>query len=151
MHGVNLGNFWKKVVQMATESTKKPITSGKSDKVLKGLLKMAKRYGVEKNELFLTAVNQYVLQQQIIQQIRDEIATGTLLTSKEYVKGRENIYVNPLVKELPKHSDAANKTAGKMLDIIKQLGNAAPAKAVDPLLSAMADIVQGIDNGTDNK
>ena len=150
MHGVNLGNFWKKVVQMATESTKKPITPGKSDKVLKGLLKMAKRYGVEKNELFLTAVNQYVLQQQIIQQIRDEIAAGTLLTSKEYVKGRENIYVNPLVKELPRHSDAANKTAGKMLDIIKQLGNAAPAKTVDPLLSAMADIVQGIDNSKDN-
>ena len=116
--------------------------SGKSDKILKGLLRMAKRYGVEKNELFLSAVNQYALQQQLIMQIQDEIVSGELLTSKEYVKGRENIYVHPLVKELPKHSDAANKTAAVMLDMIKQLGQE-KQKKVDPLSSAIADIESG--------
>ena len=38
------------------------------------------------------------------------------------MKGEKNDYAAPLVKELPKHSDAANRTAGIILDIIVKLG-----------------------------
>ena len=38
------------------------------------------------------------------------------------MKGENNDYAAPLVKELPKHSDAANRTAGTILDIIVKLG-----------------------------
>ena len=87
------------------------------------LIKMAKSYGVDKNALFLAAAKQYALQQRVINSIKDTLDSGdSLMTTKEYVKGRENIYANPLVKELPKHSDSANKTASCMLDIIKTLG-----------------------------
>ena len=44
------------------------------------------------------------------------------MMTKEYVKGRENVYSHPLVKELPKHSDSANRTAATILDIIKTFG-----------------------------
>lgn len=94
------------------------------------LLRMAKDYGVEKNALFLQAVEQYDVQARVIQNIKNALdeEDGRLVTSKEYVKGRENIYANPLVKELPKHADAANRTLQTMLTIIEKLGKAPEPK-----------------------
>ena len=88
------------------------------------LLKMAQDYGVDKNALFLQAIEQYDVQARVIQNIKKALdeEDGDLTTSKEYVKGRVNIYANPLVKELPKHADAANRTLQTMLTIIKELG-----------------------------
>ena len=86
------------------------------------LLKMAKSYGIEKNALFLTAAEQYDLQQRVIKMIKEEIDASDLTTQKTYLKGEKNDYAAPLVKELPKHSDAANRTAGIILDIIVKLG-----------------------------
>lgn len=75
------------------------------------LINMAKQYGVEKNALFIAAANQYVLQQQVLERIKASLDEEDECTvSKEYVKGRANVYVNPLLKELPKQSDSANKT-----------------------------------------
>jgi len=86
------------------------------------LLKMAKSYGVENNALFLAAAKQYDLQQRVIDLLREGIEEGELTTSKTYIAGQSNDYAAPLVKELPKHSDAANRTAGTILDIIVKLG-----------------------------
>ena len=86
------------------------------------LLKMAKSYGVDKNALFLAAAKQYDLQQRVIDLLREGIEEGDLTTQKTYLKGQANDYAAPLVKELPKHSDAANRTAGTILDIIVKLG-----------------------------
>lgn len=87
------------------------------------LLKMAKDYGVDKNALFVQAAEQYDVQMRVIQSIKAELdEEENLTTSKEYVKGRENVYANPLVKELPKHADSANRTLQVMLSIIKELG-----------------------------
>lgn len=89
------------------------------------LMKMAKAYGVDKNALFVAAANQYAVQQAVIEKIRDEIdQENTLTVQKEYVKNRENTYVNPLIKELPKHSESANRTAQTMIQIITNLGHA---------------------------
>lgn len=96
----------------------------KNGKTYREIMKMAKEYGVEKNALFLTALKQYDVQQKVIDDINIVLSEeDNLMTTKEYVKGRENIYANPLVKELPKHADAANRTAGILLDIIKTLGH----------------------------
>ena len=86
------------------------------------LLKMAKSYGVENNALFLAAAKQYDLQQRVIDLLREGIEEGDLTTQKTYISGQANDYAAPLVKELPKHSDAANRTAGTILDIIVKLG-----------------------------
>lgn len=86
------------------------------------LLRMAKSYGVENNALFLAAAKQYDLQQRVIEMLKEGIEDGELTTSKTYIKGENNDYAAPLVKELPKHSDAANRTAGTILDIIVKLG-----------------------------
>ena len=86
------------------------------------LLLMAKQYGVETNALFLAAAKQYDLQQRVIKMLNEGIEDGELTTSKTYIAGEKNDYAAPLVKELPKHSDAANRTAAVILDIIVKLG-----------------------------
>ena len=86
------------------------------------LLKMAKSYGVDQNALFLAAAKQYDLQQRVIDLLREGIEESDLTTKKTYISGQANDYAAPLVKELPKHSDAANRTAGTILDIIVKLG-----------------------------
>lgn len=86
--------------------------------------KMAEDYGVDKNAMFLTLLKQYEIQQDVIDNIKKSLSDEeNLMTIKEYVKGRENVYANPLVRELPKHSDAANRTASAMLEVIKTLGH----------------------------
>ena len=73
--------------------------------------------------MFISCANQYDLQQKVIRNIKEAIESEESMTvSKEYVKNRLNVYANPLVKELPKHSDSANKTLAMMLDIIEKLG-----------------------------
>ena len=86
------------------------------------LMKMAKSYGVDQNALFLAAARQYDLQQRVIEMLNAGIEDGELTTSKTYIAGQSNDYAAPLVKEQPKHSDAANRTAGIILDIIVKLG-----------------------------
>lgn len=87
------------------------------------LKNLAKQYGCEDNPLFLTTLDQYVVQQRVIESIRDALDASEVAVSKEYVKGRENLYAHPLIKELPKHSDSANRTADMLLKIIQTVGN----------------------------
>ena len=93
------------------------------------LLKMAMEYGVDKNALFVSAAKQYTVQMKIIDSIEKILSDADLIVSKEYVKSRENVYSHPLVKELPKHADSANRTLASMLDIISKLGKKVEAKS----------------------
>ena len=103
-------------------SARKPAVSKKMPTTYEELLRMAKQYGVDHNALFLAAAKQYDLQQRVIEMLKAGIEDGELTTSKTYIAGQSNDYAAPLVKELPKHSDAANRTAGIILDIIVKLG-----------------------------
>ena len=99
-----------------------------SRSVYNNLMQMAVAYGVDENPLFMAAAHQYQVQQTIIDKIRRELSSEkSFCVEKEYVKNRENTYVHPLIKELPKHSEAANRTAQTMLAIITQLGKEPPA------------------------
>lgn len=102
------------------------------------LLKMAKDYGVDKNAMFVQTAEQYDVQMRVIQNIKAALdREENLTTSKEYVKGRENVYANPLVKELPKHADSANRTLQTMLAIIEKLGR--PPEPKDRLTEMQED------------
>lgn len=99
------------------------------------LLKMAEEYGVSDNALFISAAKQYGVQMKIIDSIEKILSDGDLMVSKEYVRNRENVYSHPLVKELPKHSDSANRTLSTMLDIITKLGKKAePKSKIDEMM-----------------
>lgn len=86
------------------------------------LIEMAEDYNVQDNAMFLAAANQYQVQQRVINLIEESIDGADLTTEKTYLKGTTNSYASPLVKELPKHSDSANRTLQVMLDIVVKLG-----------------------------
>ena len=91
--------------------------------VYKKLMELAVEYGVADNALFVAAAAQYQTQQMVIAKIKNEIkAEKTLTTTKTYVADKENAYVHPLVKELPKHAESANRTAATIIDIITKIG-----------------------------
>lgn len=114
----------------------------RKNKTYREMVEMAKSYGVENNAMFLTALNQYCTQQKVIETINKVLLEeDSLITTKEYVKNRENVYAHPLIRELPKHSDAANRTASVILDIIKTLGHkkSTTGGKLDELLNAEDD------------
>ena len=87
------------------------------------IMEMAVEYGVSENALFLQTLKNYETIQKSIEGIDQIVNQNDDLTiSKEYVKGRENLYLHPAIKELPKQIDASNKTLDKLLDIIEKLG-----------------------------
>ena len=104
------------MAKKAGTSARKPAASKKMPTTYEELLRMAKQYGVDQNALFLAAAKQYDLQQRVIAMLNAGIEDGELTTSKTYIAGQSNDYAAPLVKELPKHSDAANRTAQVILD-----------------------------------
>ena len=85
-------------------------------------MRMATEYGINDNALFLSTLETYSLQMNVLRSVRDAANEDDPTVEKEYVKGRKNLYVHPAVKELPRHVDSANKTAALLLDIIQKLG-----------------------------
>lgn len=98
---------------------------------LESLIKMAQVYGVDKNSLFMAVLHQYDIQLRVIRQIEKVIGKSEVTVTKEYIKGAENSYLHPAVKDLPKHAEAANKTAALLLDIISKLGNKSADEFMD--------------------
>ena len=90
------------------------------------IMKLADQYGIKDNVLFVSAADRYAEQMKIIGEIQESLREGLLLKTVGSM-GQEKVEANPLVAQLPKYNDTANKTLGVMLDIIARLGTAAPA------------------------
>ena len=86
------------------------------------LVKLAEVYGVSGNVLFISASARYAEQAEMVAEIREEIRQTGLMIEHRNVKGDINQDVNPLVSQLPKYNEVANKTLSLMLDIIQRLG-----------------------------
>ena len=85
---------------------------------------MAKLYQIKDDALFDATLNAYKMQIMVIENLRAEIEAADLTTKKEYIKGVENLYVHPAIRELPRHIDSLNKTAALLLNIIEKLRQA---------------------------
>ena len=90
------------------------------------IMELAETYGVKDNVLFVSASKRYAGQIEMIEKIEEDLRDRGLMVEKINVKGDTNVDANPLVSQLPKYNDTANKTLGVMLDIIQKLGTAAP-------------------------
>ena len=86
------------------------------------LLESASRSGLEQNFFFTTTFKRYNMQLKILGELERVINSGSVLVTKEYVKGRENIYAHPAVGEYNKTASAANKTVETLMRIITTLG-----------------------------
>lgn len=111
------------------------------------ILKMAEDTGVQTNFFFVTTFKRYQVQLSNLSELEKAIKeTGTLVT-KEYVKGRANIYVNPAVTEYNKTTDSANRTVTTLMKIIKGFAKEEEERDADydPLMA----IINGEGNGVE--
>lgn len=91
------------------------------------ILEMADQYGVKDNVLFVSAAKRYDGQLKAIAEIQADLDARGLVMETIGSTGQTKVEANPLVAQLPKYNDTANKTLGVMLDIITKLGRQAPA------------------------
>ena len=85
------------------------------------ILRIAQKFGVEQNFLFLTTFKRYQVQLTILNELEQKIKEDGTLVTKEYVKGRGNIYTHPAINEYNKTAQGANNTASTLIKIIKTL------------------------------
>lgn len=86
------------------------------------LMAFGKAYEVDGDEDFKAAAMTYAQEAQLIARMRDQLMKDGQTCTKEYVKGRENLCVHPLIQEIPKHVDCANRTLSILGDIIVKRG-----------------------------
>ena len=102
------------------------------------ILTIAQKHGVEQNFLFITTFQRYQVQLKILTDLQKKIKEEGALVTKEYVKGRQNIYTHPAIGEYNKTSTAANQTVATLIKIIKSLRNGEEADGgEDELLKAL--------------
>lgn len=101
-------------------STEKSEGVNLNDK-MKELLEMAQQAGVEQNFFFLSTFKRYQVQMGILTQLESEIKKAGVLVTKQYVKGRENVYTHPAVTDYNRTATAANQTVQTILKIITTL------------------------------
>lgn len=95
------------------------------------LLEKAEQKGVSTNFFFVTTFKRYQVQMRILTDLEKKIAEDGPLVTKEYVKGRGNMYVNPAITEYNKTATAANGTVATLINIVKSFaeeGEAAGSK-----------------------
>jgi predicted secreted Zn-dependent protease len=95
------------------------------------ILEQAQEKGVQSNFFFVTTFKRYQVQMATLAQLEEAIKEHGPTVEKEYVKGRQNIVVNPAITEYNKTSTAANGTVSTLINIIKTLSN--EPDAVDAL------------------
>lgn len=81
----------------------------------------ATQLGIADDLIFDTTFNRYIMQVNILENLKEQIEDGDLMVKKAYVKDRDNLYVNPAVAEYNKTSTAANQTAVTLVKLMTQL------------------------------
>ena len=89
---------------------------------VKKLMELGRKYKVDHEEDFIVAVKTFVEEAKLIDRMRKQLNEDGMTVTKEYVKGRENIAAHPLIAEIPKHVDCANRLLQSMNAIIESRG-----------------------------
>jgi hypothetical protein len=87
------------------------------------IIEQAQEKGVQSNFFFVTTFKRYQVQMATLAKLEEAIKEYGPTVEKEYVKGRQNLVVNPAITEYNKTSTAANGTVSTLINIIKTLSN----------------------------
>ena len=83
------------------------------------ILEIAEAAGVQSNFFFKTTFRRYQVQLNNLTALEKAINEYGTTIKKVYVKGRENLYVNPAIGEYNKTAEAANRTVSTLIKIIR--------------------------------
>ena len=86
------------------------------------IIEEAGKAGADTNVLYLTTLDRYKTQISIMEKLKISIAEDGPTVTKEYVKGRKNLVINPAISEYNKTASAANNTAQTLIKIVQSLG-----------------------------
>lgn len=98
------------------------------------IIRLAEESGMQGNFFFLTTFKRYQVQLNILNELEKTMQEEGMLVSKEYVKGRKNLYSNPAVAEYNKTTDSANKTVSTLMKILRNFGVEDGGENDDPLM-----------------
>ena len=90
----------------------------KPNKDIDAIIARAKEKGLEGNFFFVTTLKRYQVQIETLEKLEEAIKEHGMTVVKEYVKGRENLCVNPAITEYNRTSTAANNTVATLIKII---------------------------------
>ena len=85
------------------------------------VLAKAEEKGVSTNFFFVTTFKRYQVQMATLSELEEGIKEYGTTVKKEYVKGRENICINPAITEYNKTATAANGTVMTLIKIVNSL------------------------------
>ena len=97
------------------------------------ILKIAEERGVQGNFFFITTFKRYQVQLQMLNDLERALKESGTLVTKEYVKGRKNLYDNPAINTYNRTTDSANRTVTTIMKIINGFDDER-TKDEDPLL-----------------
>ena len=103
------------------------------------ILKRAEEKGLNTNFFFANTFDQYLVQRRIMRELDEAMRENGTLVSKEYVKGRANIYTNPAIAEYNRTATAANGTVITLLKILGAFANENETPKQSKLAAMMAD------------
>lgn len=89
----------------------------------KGILEEATKIGLDSDSSFLTSYHLLEVQIEMLDALEKSFREDGATTTKEYVKGRENIYVHPAVDKYTKTSDSAFNKILKLRDMMQKDSN----------------------------
>ena len=114
------------------------------------ILQKAEAFGVDKNFFFITTFKRYMVQLKILNELETAIKNDGVLVTKEYVKGRKNVYSHPAIQDFNRTTDSANKTVSTLMKIISRFsGDDDSGADEDPLLQLING--GGDDDGSDEQ
>lgn len=118
------------------------ITQTKLNRMARDLLEKADAFGLTDDYLFMTTFRRYTTQVVLAEELQKSLEKDGVLVTKEYVKGRANIYTHPGINSYNRVTDSANKTAqalSRMLEEARAKKEASPQNKAenDPLLQAL--------------
>ncbi len=98
------------------------------------IIRTTEASGVQSNFFFITTFKRYQVQLNTLAELERQIKGEGTTVTKEYVKGRKNLYINPAVAEYNRTTDSANKTVVTLMRIINQYNVDDAAEEDDPLM-----------------
>ena len=104
----------------------------------KEILKIAEKHGVEQNYFFINTFKRYQVKLKILDDLEKTISEDGTLVTKEYVKGRKNVYSHPAIADYNRTTDSANKTVSTLMKIIVTLRKDDSGEKDDPLLKIIS-------------
>ncbi len=111
-----------------------------TNKTVDEFIRKANAIGLSDDYLFLSTIERYEMQVRILETLKKTIEEEDTLVTKEYVKGRENLYTHPAITEYNKTTDSANKTVQTLDNLMKsQTAMIRKKDNPDPLMEILGD------------